>query len=120
MGFAYWPPCFACTLCLFVQPFVKKQVAVVRVADQGIDDAGRPGALAFHLLVLPARTYHDLGGDPFDLADRFPVVWHGRRDLPSLSIPEDLPAQMTVAQIQTILQRQDGPNLLFCTQAFID
>jgi hypothetical protein len=120
MGFGERPPGVVCPLCLFVQPFGKKQVAVVRVADQGIDDAGRPGALAFHLLVLPAGTYHDLGGDPFDLADRFPVVWHGRRDLPSLPIPEDLPARRTVAQIQTILQRQDGPNLLGGTQALID
>ncbi|MFL5240469.1 MAG: hypothetical protein ACJ8FY_00015 [Gemmataceae bacterium] len=120
MGFGERPPGVVCPLALFVQPFGKKQVAIVRVADQGADDAGRPGALAFHLLVLPAGAYHDLGGDPFDLADRIPVIWHGRRELPSLSLPEDLPVRRTVAQIQTVLQRPDGPNLLGGSQALID
>src|SRR5262249_28368446 len=77
-------------------------------------------ALAFHLLVLPADIYRRLGGDPFALADRFPVVWHERRDLPTLAIPEDLPDHRSVAQVQNVLQREDGPNLLGGTQALLD
>jgi hypothetical protein len=120
MNFGERPPGVACPLCLFVQPFGKKQIAIVRVADQGFDDSGRPGALAFHLLAMPTSTYESLGGDPFALADRFPVLWHERRELPSLPIPDDLPARRSVVQIQTVLQREDGPNLLGGTQALLD
>jgi hypothetical protein len=120
MNFGERPPGVVCPLCLFVQPFNKKLVAIVRVADQGTDDAGRPGSLAFHLLVMPTATYESLGGDPFVLADRFPVLWHERRELPSLPIPDDLPARRSVAQIQSVLQRVDGPNLLGGTQALLD
>src|SRR5579871_4508094 len=49
---------------LFVQPFASNYVAVVQVADAGSDDAGRPGALLFRLLVLPWTLYADLDGDP--------------------------------------------------------
>src|SRR5205809_6571201 len=39
---------------------------------QGADDAGRPGALAFRLLIIPHDAYSWLMGDPFEVAERFP------------------------------------------------
>ena len=53
-GFGERPADIHCPGAVFALPFARKQVAVVQVADQGRDDAGRPGALAFRLLVLPA------------------------------------------------------------------
>src|SRR5436190_18365776 len=56
-GFGERPAGVACPACVFAQPLGKDHIAVVQVADQGSDDAGRPGALGFHLLVLPKSAY---------------------------------------------------------------
>ena len=42
-----------------------KRWAVVGVAPQGSDDRGRPGALAFHALLVSARDYRRAGANPF-------------------------------------------------------
>src|SRR5689334_20198285 len=68
------PAGVTCPTCVFAQPFGRDHVAVVQVADQGVDDAGRPGALAFRLLLLPRRMYEHLG-DPFAIAERYPPPW---------------------------------------------
>src|SRR5882672_10237648 len=72
----------ACPACVFARPLGKQHVAVVQVADRGTDDAGRPGAFGFYLLVLPAAAYANLGGDPFVIADRFPPAWDTRGEIP--------------------------------------
>src|SRR5262249_55578639 len=87
--------------------------------DQGTDDAGRPGALAFHLLVLPRKDYTALGGDPFDIAAHFPPQWQARGDLPVLSWSEEL-FPRTVEDVRKVLQRSDGPNLLGGSQVLVD
>src|SRR5262249_41864955 len=95
-------------------------VAVVQAADLGRDDADRPGALGFHLLVLTRRDYANLSGDPFLLAEQFPADWKTRGDLASLSWPEaPLPAR-TVAQVQAVLKNGDRAPLLGGVQALID
>jgi hypothetical protein len=120
MGFGERPAGIACPAAVFAQPLDKQHVAVVQVADQGSDDAGRPGALAFRLLVVPARAYLYLGGDPFAIAALFPPSWQAREGLPTLSLPtEPLPAR-TVAQVQEVLQRPDSPTLLGGAQALVD
>src|SRR5262245_32283533 len=70
-GFGERPPGVACPACVFARPFGRRHIAIVQAADQGRDDAGRPGALAFHLLLLLRTDYEALGGDPFALADRY-------------------------------------------------
>jgi hypothetical protein len=104
------PAGVSCPGCVFAQPLGKQHVAVVRAADQGSDDAGRPGALGFHVLVLPRQGYADLGGDPFLIADRYPPPWHGRGVLPSLTW-EGGPPPRTLAQVQQLLQRPGGASL---------
>jgi hypothetical protein len=119
-GFGERPANVACPAAIFAQPFGMDQVAVVQVADQGTDDAGRPGALAFHLLILPRTAYHALLGDPFLIAERFPPPWHARDTLPTLSWPaEPLPTR-SVAEVQELLKRPDSATLLGGTQALID
>src|SRR4051812_31440329 len=39
--------------------------AVVGVFPQGCDDRGRPGALAFHALLIADRDFRRAGADPF-------------------------------------------------------
>src|SRR5262245_32888995 len=68
-GFGDRPESVACPGSVFARPFGRGQVAVVRAADQGQDEQGRPGPLGFHIVVLPADLYGYLGGDPFHLAE---------------------------------------------------
>src|SRR6266851_3263185 len=110
-GFGERPAGVACPSAVFAQPLGRKHVAIIQVADQGIDDAGRPGALGFHLLVLPRLAYRGFGGDPFALAERQPPSWHSRGDLPTLEWPAEPPPPRTVAEVRRVLQRSDGPNL---------
>src|SRR5262249_37652418 len=48
---------------------------IVGVAPQGHDDAGRPGALAFHALFVGPWTYARAGADPFAFAAALRGDW---------------------------------------------
>ena len=120
MGFGERPPGVACPACIFAQPFGKRHAAVIQVADQGADDAGRPGALAFYLVVLPRVVYEAWGGDPFTLAERFPPLWRARGELAPFIDAGELPAPRSIADVQRVLKRNDGPELLGATQALVD
>jgi hypothetical protein len=102
-GFGERPAGVTCPAALFARPFGKKHVAVVQVADQGADDTGRPGALAFRLLVLPARLYADLAGDLFWISDQLPPPWQRRGELESLPWTAGPPPGRTVEQLQRVL-----------------
>jgi hypothetical protein len=121
-GFGERPAGVACPGCVFAQPFGKGHVAVIQAADQGTDDAGRPGALGFRVLVLPQNAYAFLGGDPFALADRFPPSWSSRGELPALDCPAEPPAPRTIAQVQGALERfrEMQPTLLGGVQSLVD
>jgi hypothetical protein len=121
-GFGDRPAGVACPTAVFAQPFGKSHVAVVQVADRGADDAGRPGALGFRLLVLPRDDYLFLGGDPFALSDRYPPSWEKRGELPTLSCPAEPPSRRTVAEIQALFERHKliQPTLLGSIQALVD
>jgi hypothetical protein len=121
-GFGERPAGVACPAAVFARPLGKKHVAVVQVADRGADDAGRPGALGFHLLVLPHDAYAFFGGDPFTLARRFPAPWEARGELPALTCPAEPPGRRTVAEIQALFERHKAiqPTLLGGVQALVD
>jgi hypothetical protein len=102
-GFGDRPAGVTCPLAVFARPFGSRHVAVVQAADQGRDDAGRPGALAFRLLVLPSALYADLGGDPFLAAAAFPPAWEARGELPALSWSAGPPPKRTVADLRRVL-----------------
>src|SRR5207249_371584 len=99
-GFGQRPAETPCPSAVFARPLEPGHVAVVRVADQGCDDAGRPLALAFHLLVLPRNFYQDLGGDPFLISEQFPPSWLARQELPALCWAGGPPPRRTLAQLQ--------------------
>jgi hypothetical protein len=119
-GFGERPAGVACPRCVFARPFGPRHVAVVQVADQGADDAGRPGALAFRLLVVPKRLYEDLGGDPFRVADQYPPPWSARGELPALEWTAGLVAWRTVEEITKVLNVPYSPTLLGGVQALLD
>ncbi|HWE37250.1 MAG TPA: hypothetical protein VG406_11845, partial [Isosphaeraceae bacterium] len=48
---------------------------VVGPAEQGLDDRGRPGAVAFHALFVEPRAYRKTGFDPFAFLDQFRRDW---------------------------------------------
>lgn len=76
------------TLGLFALRLPSGPWAIVGVSPQGRDDRGRPGALAFHGLFLPAREYRKARHDPFTLAGALRSDWSAEtRDLPALAWP---------------------------------
>jgi len=131
------PPGVDCPLCVFAQPFGRRHVAVVQVADQPLKSDSQvsggsvetthhsrltthqPTTLGFHQLILARKDYPLLGGDPFELAERFPPNWEQRGDLPRLSMQLTFQAR-TVEEVQQVLKRPDGPALLGGVQALID
>src|SRR5437763_15685207 len=68
-SFGERPAGVACPACVFAQPFGPGHVAVVQVADQGRDDARRPGGHGSYLLVLARSDYAQLGAAPFLIAE---------------------------------------------------
>jgi hypothetical protein len=118
-GFGERPAGVACPASVFARPFGAGHVAVVQVADQGRDDAGRPGALGFRLLILPGQLYRQLGGDPFFLAEQFPPPWQDRDMLPTLLDVQPSPRR-TVADLVPVLKSSHSATLLGGTQALLD
>lgn len=108
----------SCPECVFAQPFGRRHVAVVQVADQSADLSNRAG-LGFRQMIFPRREYLRLAGDPFALAERFRPTWNGRGELPILSM-EPLATSRTVADVQQVLKRSEGPALLGGVQALLD
>ena len=95
---------------------------MVQVADQGQDDTGRPGALAFRLLVLPRKLYADLEGDVFRIADAFAPPWQARGELPALIWSAGPSPRRTVAEIRRILDVAEERTALLLggVQALVD
>jgi hypothetical protein len=122
VGFGDRPAGVACPGAVFAQPFGPPHVAVVQVADQGLDDQGRPGALAFRVLVLPRRLYADLGGDPFWLAEQCPPPWQVRGELPALAWTAGPAPYRAVAGLQEALKKSDhhSATLLGGAQVLLD
>jgi hypothetical protein len=119
-GFGARPPGVSCPGAVFAQPFGKGHVAVVEAADLAMVGSDRPGPLAFRFLIVPKPAYRNTMGDPFAVAERFPPPWTARRDLPVLTWPAEPAPLRTVAEVQPVLQRPEGPALLGGAQVLVD
>lgn len=74
---------------------------VVGTSPQGLDDRGRPGALAFHGIFLSPKAYRLLGADPFAVADQLRSDWSASDvSLPSGVVPIPSP-EPSVAESAT-------------------
>lgn len=60
---------------------------VVGVEPQGVDDRGRPGALAFHALLVDPRDDRKGEVDPFSLAGAFRSDWSAEATLDAIDWP---------------------------------
>lgn len=120
IGFGERPAGVACPGCVFARPFGGQNVAIVQAADQGCDDAGRPGALGFYLLILPRSLYLELDGDLFFIAEQFPPPWQARGELPSLNWSAGAPPPRSVAALQKILNVPYSATLLGGAQILLD
>jgi hypothetical protein len=60
---------------LFALALASGPWAIVGPSVQGADDRGRPGALAFHALLLSPRDYRRAGSSPFGLAGVLRRQW---------------------------------------------
>jgi hypothetical protein len=60
---------------LFAKRIDRGPWMIVGVSPQGHDDAGRPGALAFHALFVGPWTYARAGADPFAFAGSLRSDW---------------------------------------------
>ncbi len=70
--------------------------AVVGVGPRGVDDRGRPGALAFHALVIARRDYRRAGSNPFAFAGALRRDWSAGSTLGALAWPIEVgPAHPT-------------------------
>jgi hypothetical protein len=119
-GFGERPAGVTCPGSVFALPFGSEHVAVVQAADQGQDDAGRPGALGFRILALPRTLYADLLADPFRIADAFPAPWQTQGLLLTLEWTSGLPEAPTVAALQKVLDVSYSATLLGGVQALLD
>jgi len=115
LDFGEPPPGHGCPASLFAGPLGDRHVAVVQTAE-----CVAGARLAFHLLVVEKKVYEERIGDPFALAASFPPNWSQQGEMPALSWPAQYPPQRTVAEIQEILKRPDGPLLLGSVQALVD
>jgi hypothetical protein len=103
LGFGERPAGVACPGAVFAQPFGRRHVAVVQVADQQPDPTGGV-PLGFYLVVLSRKDYWRYAGDPFYLSEQLPAPWQLRGELPSLVGPA-WPPPRTLAQVQSVLRR---------------
>ena len=112
------PAGVTCPACVFARPFDREQVAVVQVADQGADDAGRPGAR----LSNPARAAKDVRAPRRPVRDCRAIpaaVEHARRAARARMDGRPLPPR-TVEDVQAVLKTDNGPALLGGVQALLD
>jgi hypothetical protein len=119
-GFGERPAGIACPAAVFAVRFLTKWVAVVQVADQGTDAEGRPGAIAFRLMVLSRRDYAARIGDPFAIADHFPPPWEVRGTLPTLAWADEFLPLRRLADVAAILKQPMSPTYLGGAQALVE
>jgi hypothetical protein len=88
-----------CALAVFALPLTARNVAIVRVRDEG------GNGLAFHFLVLERKVYERFAGDPFVVAQRLPPVWDAQGTLSELAWPAEPLPPRTVADVRHVLRR---------------
>lgn len=94
---------------------------IVRPSEQGCDDQGRPGALAFHALFVSPAHYRKAGYDPFRFAGALVSEWTAQTDaLPrgvctfsadagEIDDPRAGPIVDALARRRTVALEADGP-----------
>lgn len=116
-AFSTDPPAAALPAALFVQRLDRQRVLIIRSKAEGKPTVGPS---RFHVLVAHHRPYASLQFDPFALAEQFEPNWSAVNELPDLEWQAPLPARRAVADVQQVLKRANGPELLGGCQALLD
>jgi hypothetical protein len=115
--FAADSPASGLPAALFVQRLGRKHFIIV--CTRPSNKAGS-GSDCFHIMVADRQAYAALQNDPFALAERFVLDWNATGELPALQWEGPPPARRTVRDIQKVLKRSNGPELLGGCQALLD
>jgi hypothetical protein len=116
-AFSADPPATTLPAVLFVQRLDRSHLLIVRSkAEAGT----RTGPSQFHVLVANQKDYAALQFDPFLLAESFEPNWSGASELLDLEWHGPLPPRRTIADVQQVLRRENGPELLGGCQALLD
>lgn len=102
---------------LFVQRMDRRLLAIIRARTP---QSGGESGLSFHVILIANKPYAWLGADPFLLADRFAPDWDQTGTLPGLEWQGPPPDRRTVAAVQRVLKRDNGPELLGGSQVLLD
>lgn len=102
---------------LFVQRMDRRLLAVIRMRTPR--SAGESD-VSFRIVLVANKQYSWLGADPFLLADYFEPDWTQTGILPSLEWQGPPPVRRTVAAVQSVLKRDNGPELLGGSQVLLD
>jgi hypothetical protein len=91
---------------LFAQRLPSGPWAVVGVEPQGSDDRGRPGALAFHALLVAPDDYRKTGANPFAFAGTLRRDWTPETTLTAVfcSVEKARPAPSTDPRTRRIVE----------------
>ena len=101
---------------LFVQQLDRNHFIVFRTKAEA---GARFGPGRFHSLIANRRDYAACRFDPFGLAEKFDCDWSAK-ELSDLEWQGPLPPRRTIADVQHVLKRANGPELLGGCQALLD
>jgi hypothetical protein len=116
-AFSIDPPGLELAEILFVQRLDRSHFMIVRSMPSR--RAGTPLS-HFHVLIASRANYSRVQCDPFILAERFPIDWNAASELPELEWRQRPLANRTLAEVQRVLKRTNGPEMLGGCQALID
>jgi hypothetical protein len=77
---------------LFAMRLASGPWAIVGVEPQGVDDRGRPGALAFHALLIEPGDFRKAGSNPFAFTGALRRDWSSGTTLDAVSWTVETPA----------------------------
>ena len=101
---------------MFVQRLDRNHFMIVRSKAE-VGASSGPGR--YHLLLTNQKDYAACRFDPFALAEMFECDWSAK-ELSDLEWQGALPPRRTIADVQQVLKRLNGPELLGGCQALLD
>jgi hypothetical protein len=116
-AFSADPPDGPLPSALFVQRLDRRHAVIVRTQASS---QSRACVQCFHVLVEEFSAYASLHCDLFAIAEKSEPNWNAVHELPDFEWRSPTPERRTVADVQQVLKRDNGPELLGGCQALLD